>query len=106
MIDAKIQQIFIDEDGSGRLRLVDRPARKPGEPPGVAGQGWLRFDAAPECLPLLAGREILGDPETITLGGVIIADRVSSAGITFRHAEEIRAALASLNKWRRPRVEG
>jgi hypothetical protein len=81
-IDARIDRVLRNEDGSGELRLVDRPAGPDGVP-GIAGQSVLRFDESPETVTALAGFDVWGGSDTLMLGDVKIADRVGYTRIRF-----------------------
>jgi hypothetical protein len=81
-IDARVQTVHFNEDGSGWLDLIDRPA-SPGGVPGIAGQTRLRFDASPHDVTALNGRDIWGGSSEIMLGDVKIAERIGYTRIRF-----------------------
>lgn len=97
-IDARVESVRINEDGSGELRLTDRPATKPGAPKGIAGQPSLAFESAPEEVTALNGRDIWGGDSSIMLGDVRIGDRVGWGGIRFRDADTLKQAVAAVGK--------
>jgi hypothetical protein len=67
-IDARIECVIRRADGSGKLILIDRPPRGPGENPGIAGQRVLYFGESPEDIVGLNGRDIWGGTTEIMLG--------------------------------------
>lgn len=91
-IDARIQTVIIHEDGSGELRLVDRPA-KPGQSQGIAGQRALHFESAPEEVTALNGCDIWGGSNTIMLGEIEIAKRTGYTTIVFNSRDQFIAAI-------------
>ncbi len=91
-IDARVETVLLNEDGSGKLKLTDRPA-KHGANPGIAGQRSLHFDKAPEEVTALNGRDIWGGSDTIMLGDVEIAKREGYTGIVFHDAETFKRAV-------------
>ena len=94
-IDARIETIIRNEDGSGQLRLVDRPRLRPGDTPGIAGQSVLRFDAAPRDVTDLQGQDIWGGDSQIMLGDTKIARREGYTKIRFV-VVDFREAIQSL----------
>lgn len=93
-IDARVDHVICNEDGSGELRLIDRPASRPGKTPGCAGQSVLRFQKAPEEVTGLNGRDIWGGSDSIILGEIEIARRVGYTRLEFCDAETLKRALA------------
>lgn len=90
-IDAKVECVYINEDGSGRLELIDS------EPGRIAGQKSLSFDSAPEEVTALNGCIIWGGSESIILGDVKIADRVGYTKIKFVDSEIFKQAVSKYN---------
>jgi hypothetical protein len=103
-IDAQVQTVIVNEDGSGELRLIDRPARRPGDYPGCRGQSVLQYKTAPEEVTALNGLCIWGGSETIMLGDRKIADRIGYVRIAFVESEAFKAAVTEYHRMRR-RVE-
>lgn len=93
-IDARVDFVHFHQDGSGELRLVDRPARSGGVP-GIAGQRTLRFATAPESVTCLNGCDVWGGSGFLMLGDVEIARRVGYTSIEFHDAETLRRASAA-----------
>lgn len=90
-IDARVDCVYFNEDGSGRLGLVNRPARGGGHA-GIAGQKSLSYKKAPHTVTSLNGCDIWGSAETIMLGDSKIADRVGYTGIEFVDDEAFKSA--------------
>lgn len=86
-IDAKVETVIHNEDGSGELRLVDRPATKDGVP-GIAGQRTLCYTTAPHEVTALNGLNIWGGSSSIMLGEIEIAKREGYTRIVF-HADDV-----------------
>lgn len=101
-IDARIETVIINEDGTGELRLIDRPPSSPGQNPGCAGQRSLAFDAAPEEVTALNGLDVWSGSGGLMLGDVEIAKRKGYTGIVFVDREAFNVALA---KYRTRRVK-
>ncbi len=99
-IDARVQSVVLNEDGSGDLILVDRPAR-PRQTPGIAGQRSLAFDSAPDEVTALTGMDIWGGANSIMLGDCEIARRVGYTSITFCVRAKFVEAVATYNERRR-----
>lgn len=76
-IDAVVQSVYHNEDGSGQLNLRAR------ERGGCAGQSVLRFDSAPHDVTCLNGCEIWGGDSGIMLGDREIAKRDGYTKIVF-----------------------
>jgi hypothetical protein len=93
-IDARVQSVHLNEDGSGKLCLMDRPPIRKGATPGIAGQNALHFDRAPEEVTSLNGRDIWGGDSQIMLGDVEIARRDGYTGLVFHDAETLKRAIA------------
>lgn len=91
-IDAKVDQVQVNEDGSGVLHLVDRPARR-GHEPGIRGQSRLTFTRAPAEVAELQGKLIRGSDAAIMLGDRMIAMRLTTTSIKFVTENEIQQAL-------------
>lgn len=85
-IDAVVKTVIINEDGSGRLELTDRPARR-GENDGIAGQRALHFEIAPEEVTALNWLPIWGGVDQIILGERKIAERIGYTGLRFVNRE-------------------
>jgi hypothetical protein len=90
-IDARVETVYINEDGSGRLNLVDRP----GNPPGISGQSSLWFKHAPEEVTGLNGLDVWGGSSILMLGDHRIASRVSYTQIVFVDSQLFKAALSA-----------
>lgn len=97
-IDARVNYVVINEDGTGELRLVDRPPQSAGSTPGIAGQSALYFGSSPEEVTALNGRNIWGGSFEIMLGDVKIATRVGYTIITFVDGETFKRAVAAYEK--------
>lgn len=84
-IDARVQQVVVHHNGSGELRLIDRPAKpkESSQRAGIAGQSVLFFDSAPADIGLLQGRDIWGGANGIMLGDVKIAEREGYTKVHF-----------------------
>ncbi len=91
-IDARVETVLHNEDGSGELVLVDRPAR-PGGYPGTAGQPRLTFTSAPHEVTALNGLDVWGGSSSLMLGDIEIARREGYTRIVFHDDETFRAAL-------------
>ena len=91
-IDARVDCVYHNEDGSGRLALVNRPERHGWRPAGIAGQKSLSYKSAPHTVTSLNGCDIWGSAETIMLGDSKIADRVGYTGIEFVDDEAFKSA--------------
>ena len=92
-IDAQVRTMILNEDGSGRLDLIDRPARRGGVP-GIAGQRSLDFSSAPHEATALNGLNIWGGSNSIMLGDVEIAERYGYTRIKFHDGETFKDAVA------------
>lgn len=95
-IDARVFAVICREDGSGELRLVDRP----GSPPGIAGQKALRFDQAPHEVTALNGLDVWGDSSSLMLGTMLIARRDGYTKITFCDTETFKEAVRKYHQKR------
>jgi hypothetical protein len=93
-IDARVESVHLNENGGGRLNLIDRP----GKPPGIAGQRTLNFDKSPEEVTALNGLNIWGGSDFIMLGQIEIAKRDSYTHIVFHDAETFKLAVAAYHK--------
>jgi hypothetical protein len=82
-IDARVDWVGFKEDGSGVLYLEDRPAARPDENPGIAGQRMLHFDKAPHDVTALTGKDIWGGSSEIMYGTAKIAVREGYTKIRF-----------------------
>ncbi len=91
-IDARVDYVFCNENGGGKLVLLNRPAR-PGRADGIAGQAELAFKSAPEEITALNGLDIWGGSEEIILGNTRIATRVGATEIEFCNREIFTAAV-------------
>lgn len=92
-IDARVKTVIINEDGSGELRLIDRPPSRPKESPGIAGQKSLKFERGPEEVTALNGLDIWGGDSSIMLGEKNIAFREEYTGIRFVEREQFIEAV-------------
>lgn len=99
-IDARVQTVIVHEDGSGELRLVDRPAR-PGAVPGIKGQSALRYEKAPEEVTALNGLDVWGGANSLMLGDVEIAERIGYTRIKFHGRETFTRAVTAYHAKRR-----
>ena len=91
-IDARVIAVIHNEDGTGRLVLIDRPA-KPGKVPGIKGQGSLYYDTAPYTVTSLNGLDIWGGDNSIMLGDMEIAKRKGYTKIVFTDDETFKEAV-------------
>ena len=96
-IDARVKEVVLNDDGSGWLRLVDRPPR-PGQNPGIAGQSVLRFDRAPGEVTALGGLDVWGGADSLMLGEVQIARRMGYTGLAFCDGETFKRAVAAYHR--------
>jgi hypothetical protein len=96
-IDARVDCVIINEDGSGKLCLVDRPAR-PGGVPGIAGQRALSFDMSPKEVTALKGLDVWGGAGSLMLGDVQIADRLGCTWIAFHARDVLVKAVAAYHR--------
>ncbi len=97
-IDAQVETVYHNEDGSGRLKLIDRPKRRPGDTPGIAGQNCLYFETAPHEVTALNGLNIWGGSGEIMLGEREIAKRRGYESIEFVDAEAFKAAVTEYHR--------
>ena len=104
-IDARVQTVHLNEDGSGRLDLIDRPART-GATPGCAGHRALSYTTAPHEVTALNGLDIWGSANTIMLGDVEIAKRDGYTKIVFCDRETFNRAVTEYHKKTRPALQG
>jgi len=93
-IDARVEEVEFNNDGSGMLKLIDRPARPPGQNPGIAGQTRLYFPYSCEEVAMLEGKDIWGNASSIMLGNKEIARRASYTVIHFHGPSQLAAAIA------------
>lgn len=91
-IDGQVETVYIHEDGSGRLHVVDRPGRL-GTISDPVGHQTLRFDFAPEEVTALNGLAVWGNAHFLFLGKRKIADRDGCVRIIFVTRVEFLAAL-------------
>ncbi len=87
-IDARVETVHINEDGSGSLKLVDRNRSS------CRGQPCLNFKSAPEEITALNGLEIWGGASSIMLGEIEIAKRVGYTEIHFCGSDTFKQAIA------------
>ncbi len=80
-----IVTVFLNEDGSGRLKL-DGDEK---------GQNNLYFDSAPEEVTALNGKQVWGGADTLMHGEKKIADRIGYTGIRFVSSEQFNEAIAA-----------
>lgn len=90
-IDARVETVFINEDGSGRLALIDRPVES--GTPGIKGQASLGFETAPEEVTALNGLDVWGSANSLMLGDVEIAERLGYTRIKFHDGETFKRAV-------------
>lgn len=90
-IDARVKTVIHNEDGSGRLELIDRPVER--GTPGIAGQRSLHFSSAPQEVTALNGLDIWGGANSIMLGDVEIAERWGYTRIKFHDDETFNRAV-------------
>jgi hypothetical protein len=76
-IDARVERVDVNADGSGTLFLVDRHPDIP------SGQNQLRFKLAPRKVHSLQGKEIWGGSGELMLGHRKIADRAGCEWLVF-----------------------
>lgn len=81
-IDARVNKVIVDLNGSGYLELIDRPKTKDAYD-GIAGQSVLIFDSAPDNVATLEGKDIWGGSSEIMLDDKKIAKRLSYRKIKF-----------------------
>lgn len=91
-IDAVVKTVIVNEDGSGRLELIDRPARR-GDDDGIVGQPTLYFERAPEGVTALNWLPVWGGSSDLMLGERRIAHREGYTRIRFVDAERFRSAV-------------
>jgi hypothetical protein len=96
-IDARIESVHIYENGSGELRLIDRPTAS-GKTSGIAGQRSLEFESAPEEVMALNGFDIWGGSSFLMLGDHEIATRVGYTRIVFVESEAFKAAVTEYHR--------
>jgi hypothetical protein len=96
-IDARIKYVSRNEDGSGRLELIDRPARRKGENPGDSGQAGLTFKKSPADVNSLQGANIWGNDNAIMLGDRTIARRLTYTTIEFVPDDQFSEATEAYN---------
>lgn len=95
-IDARVDYVVCNEDGSGELRLIDSP------PDGIRGQHKLKFNEAPEEVTALNGLDIWGGDGEIMLGRERkIANRVGYSSIEFVSREDFLRAVKEYHEQRR-----
>lgn len=93
-LDAHVQSVHRNPDGSGELTLIDRPAR-PGGTPGCAGQRRLVFLESPADVVRLAGTDIwAGGDGPVLLGDAKIGRRHGYTKVEF-DTPALVAALAA-----------
>lgn len=81
-IDARVQKVLFNPDGSGRLELIDRPARG-GRTAGKRGQANLDFQVSYPYVAWLEGCDVWGNDSVLMLGDMTIAIRTSDTEIRF-----------------------
>lgn len=91
-IDAQVAAVVRYADGSGYLKLRDRPAR-PGGVPGIAGQSHLRFHDSPPAVVDLIECEVWGSAEQVMLGDTVVAWRDGYTLLVFRTEDVVRGAI-------------
>lgn len=97
-IDARVKAVHLNEDGSGKLNLVDRPKSRPGDSVGCAGQAAFYFDAAPHEVTALNGLDVWGGANGLMLGDVEIAKREGYTRIVFVAPEAFKRAVRDYHK--------
>lgn len=100
-IDARVETVHINEDGSGHLALIDRPKRFQGDYDGIAGQSALYFEVAPEEVTALNGLDVWGPSSCILLGDVAIAERIGYGRIKFADRATFTRAVTEYHRKRR-----
>jgi hypothetical protein len=90
-IDARVRAVYLHENGGGTLELEDRLSGP--SDAGIRGQARLSFDAAPEEVTALNGRDVWGGSESLMLGDVEIARRVGYMRIAFHDRETFLRAV-------------
>jgi hypothetical protein len=93
-IDARVHKVLINPDGSGRLELIDRPARG-GRTAGERGQANLDFQVCYPSVAQLVGCDVWGNDSVIMLGDMTIAIRTSPAEIRFVPRRIFESAVES-----------
>ena len=96
-IEARGETVICKEDGSGELRLADRPAGAGGTA-GIAGQRTLHFDAAPEEITALNGCDIWGGDSSIMLGDAKIGNRQGYTGVAFVSSDAFKQAVSDYHE--------
>jgi hypothetical protein len=96
-IDAVVKTVIINEDGSGELQLIDRPARR-GQNDGIKGQASLHFDHHPEEVTALNWLPIWGGAGEIMLGDRKIAIRQGYTWIKFVDRDKFVSAIVEYNQ--------
>jgi hypothetical protein len=103
-IDARVDFVVTHEDGSGELRLVDRPAGA--GHPGNRGQPALAFAAAPHEVTALNGSDVWGGANSLMLGDRKIARREGYGRIVFSDRGQFLAAVSDYHDKRRAEANG
>lgn len=99
-IDARVEYVSLNEDGSGSLHLVNRT------PTSLRGQPQLHFASAPYEVTALNGLPIWGGDSFIMLGEIEIAKREGYTRISFSERDVFLAAVAEWHRrQRKKRVE-
>ena len=97
-IDAQVRSVFLNEDGSGVLNLMDRPSR-PGSYEGIKGQPGLHFSRSPEEVTALNGVHISGNETILIVAGIEIAKVVGHGQIVFADRDTFNKAIGEY--WRK-----
>ncbi len=97
-IDAQVKTVHLYENGGGRLHLIDRPAERPGENDGIAGQDTLTFLECPEEVTALNGLNVWGNDSCLMLGYHKIADRKGYTQITFVNDAAFKHAVGEYHR--------
>lgn len=105
-IDARVQTVHHNEDGSGYLKLIDRPKARPDDHPGCRGQNELHYQVAPYEVTALNGLDIWGGSGFIMLGDIEIAKRRGYSRIEFCDDETFKRAVKKYHERCRMRTPG
>jgi hypothetical protein len=100
-IDARVEFVLLNEDGSGELRLQDRPKSPYETTGGIRGQSALRFDGAPHEVTALNGLDVWGPSSCLMLGDQEIASRIGYGKIAFHPRSVFVAAVGRYHARRR-----
>lgn len=99
-IDARVETVIHNEDGSGKLKLIARPDPRGPAYNGNKGQASLCYDKAPHEVTALNGCDVWGGSESLMLGGREIAKRVGYTKIEFCTDEEFKEAVKEYHAYK------